>query len=226
MDVVKCVLGRKSIRAFKPNPVPKELLARILDEARRCTSAANTQPWEFAVFGGQVMEEMRKAYRERFLSKVAPNPDRPYDPSVWPEPYRSRREETGRRLYLPMGMERDERELRRQFYLRGYTFFGAPNGIIIYIDSALLNPLLAWPILDVGGVLQTVLLLAHNYGLGGCVQAQMVSYPDVIRSLMNIPSSKKIVIGVSIGYPEEDDAINKYVSERAPLEEMVTWHGV
>lgn len=59
MDTVECILTRKSVRAYKPRPVPKELLMKILDQAKRSPSCANTQPWEFAVFGGPVMVEMR-----------------------------------------------------------------------------------------------------------------------------------------------------------------------
>lgn len=222
MDLTNCISTRKSVRAYKTTPVPKELLTRILDEARRAPSCANTQPWEFAVFGGQVMEEMRKAYQKRFLSDVSPHPEIPYPFMAWPEPYRSRRLELSRKQHLFLGIDSENKEQVKQFWLRGYNFFGAPNGIIIYIADSL--P--AWSILDVGLILQTILLLAHNYGLGCCVQLQMVVYPDIIRRLMNIPPSKKIVVGMSIGYPEEDDINNKFVSDRLTLDEMVTWFGI
>ena len=226
MDLTECVLTRKAIRAFQTTPVPKELLSRILNEARRCPSASNTQPWEFAVFGGRVMEEMRKAYRERFLSGVKPNPDRPSDPTALPEPYRSRREEVVKQHHLSVGIDHNNEEQVKQYDLRGFSFFGAPNGIIIYVDNSLMGPLMPFPIFDIGGVVQTIVLLAHNYGLGCCIQGQMVNYPDIIRRLMNIPTSKKIVVGLSIGYPNMDDSINKGMSERVPLDEIVTWHGI
>ena len=222
MDLTNCISTRKSVRAYKATAVPKELLTRILDEARRAPSCANTQPWEFAVFGGQVMEEMRKAYRERFLSGVSPNPEIPYPFMAWPEPFRSRRMALSKKQYLLLGIDADNTEQVKQHSLRGFGFFGAPNGIIIYFSDAL--P--AWSILDVGIVLQTILLLAHNYGLGCCPQVQMVAYPDIIRGLMNIPPSKRIVVGVSIGYPDEEDIINWGVTDRLDLDDMVTWFGI
>jgi nitroreductase len=222
MELAECVLTRKSVRAYKAKPVPKELLTKILGEARRSPSCANTQPWEFAVFGGQVMEEMRKASRENFQSGVPPKPEIPYPYGTWPEPYRSRRAELTRTQYLLLGIDRDNEEQVRRHWLRGYNFFGAPNGIIIYIADTL--PV--WSMLDVGMILQTIMLLAHNYGLGCCAQLQMVGYPDLVRRLMKIPSSKKIVVGVSIGYPDGDDIINTYVSDRVALDELVTWHGI
>ena len=222
MDLTDCVLTRKSIRAYKATPVPRELLARILDEARRSPSCANTQPWEFAVFGGAVMEEMRAAYRERFLTGASANPEIPYPFMAWPEPYRSRRMELSKTQYEFLGIDPDDSKKAQEFWLKGFTFFGAPNGIIISIADTL--P--AWSILDVGLVLQTIMLLAHNYGLGSCAQLQMVAYPDIIRRLIKIPSSKKIVVGLSIGYPDAEDAMNKFVSGRVPLDEIVTWYGM
>jgi len=222
MDLANCVLTRKSVRAFKRTPLPKELLTKILAEARRSPSCANTQPWEFAVLGGSVMEEMRKAYQERFLSGAAANPELPYPFMAWPEPYRSRRMALSRKQHVLLGIDPDNSEQVKQFWLRGYGFFGAPNGMILYIGDTL--P--AWSILDVGLILQTIMLLAHHYGLGTCAQLQMVAYPDIIRRLLSIPPSKKIVVGLAIGYPDESDIINQSVTDRVALDEIVTWHGM
>jgi nitroreductase len=223
MEVTECILTRKAIRAFKPTPVPKELLTRILNEARRCPSASNTQPWEFAVFGGKVMEEMRKAYRECFLAGAKPDPDRPSAAAGLPEPYRSRREQVSRLHHILVGINHDDPEQVRQYDLRAHSFFGAPNGIIVYIDGSMSDH--PFPIFDAGAVTQTIVLLAHSYGLGCCIQGQMVNYPDIIRRLMAIPTSKKMVVGISIGYPDMGDTINKGMTERVALTEIVSWHG-
>jgi nitroreductase len=222
MDLAECVLTRKSIRAYKDTPVPKELLTRILSEARRSPSCANTQPWEFAVFGGSVMEELRKESREKFRAGVPTKPEIPYPYGAWPEPYRSRRAELTRTQYLLLGIDAKNEEQVKQHWIKGYNFFGAPNGIIIYIADTL-PP---WSILDVGMVLQTIMLLAHDYGLGTCPQLQMVAYPDMIRKFIKIPASKKIVVGLAIGYPDEKDIVNTYISDRVALDELVTWHGI
>jgi len=220
MELVKAIMKRKSIRYFKPHPVSKALLSNILEQATRASSCANTQPWEFAVFGGEVIKKMRKAYLERFESGVEPSPDIPEQ--KWPEPYFSRRRDSSKKLRIAYGIDPEDEKQLRQWTLRGYSFFQAPNGIVIYIDKEL-GP---WSILDVGSVLMTIQLLAHNYGLGCCVQMQMIRWPDIIRELMNIPDSKKIVIGIAIGYPDREDIMRRYTSERVPVEEVVTWHGI
>lgn len=220
MELVKAIMKRKSIRYFKPHPVSKALLSNILEQATRASSCANTQPWEFAVFGGEVIKKMRKAYLERFESGVEPSPDIPEQ--KWPEPYFSRRRDSSKKLRIAYGIDPEDEKQLRQWTLRGYSFFQAPNGIVIYIDKEL-GP---WSILDVGSVLMAIQLLAHNYGLGCCVQMQMIRWPDIIRELINIPDSKKIVIGIAIGYPDREDIMRRYTSERVPVEEVVTWHGI
>lgn len=223
MDLVDCVLTRGVTRAYKPTPVPKELLTKILGAARNCASAGNTQPWEFAIFGGQVMEEMRKANQERHLAGAPPNSEIPHGPRIWSESFLARIMGRGEPTLLStLGIDPNDVEARQQLWLKGIGFWGAPNGIVIYVEQNL--PTLS--MVDAGGVLQTILLLAHNYGLGCCPSMQMVSYPDIVRKFLSIPSSKMIVIGLCIGYADDDHPANKFKSFRLPLEEMVTWHGI
>jgi len=46
------IVGRRTIRRFKPDPVPRELLERLADAGRLAPSAANMQPLEFVVVDG------------------------------------------------------------------------------------------------------------------------------------------------------------------------------
>jgi hypothetical protein len=41
------ILGRRSIRGYKPDPVPKALIEEIIGLAMRAPSSMNTQPWNF-----------------------------------------------------------------------------------------------------------------------------------------------------------------------------------
>ncbi|MBA7672627.1 Chloronitrobenzene nitroreductase [subsurface metagenome] len=102
-----------------------------------------------------------------------------------------------------------------------YRFFDAPNGIIVYTD----RELSVWALLNVGLIAQTIALGALNYGLGTTIMAASVSYPDEIRRMLNIPESKQLVIAMAIGYPELEAEVNRFYSNREPLETMVTWHG-
>lgn len=49
MDTFDAIQNRQSVRSYLPTPVPKRLLARILEAARLAPSASNRQPWHFII---------------------------------------------------------------------------------------------------------------------------------------------------------------------------------
>jgi nitroreductase len=223
MDLVECVTTRRVTRGFKNTPVPKDLLIKILDAARNCASALNTQSWEFVVFGGKTIEGMRTANEERHLSGAAPDPDIPHGIELWPEQYRARiLGRTGPTLLNALKIDPADEEGRAKLWTRGARYWGAPNGIIITTDKK--APQLS--IFDCGGMVTTIILLSHSYGLGCCPSLQMVFWPDIVREHLKVPESKMIVMGICIGYPDEEDPINTFKAARVPLEELATWHGV
>ena len=136
--------------------------------------------------------------------------------------YRERARGLGRGLFQILGIEREDREARTQWYLKMMRFFDAPNGIIIYVDREL-GP---WALVDVGIMLQTIMLAALSYGLGTCTEALVAQYPELLRDILDIPESKQIICGIAIGYPDTDDPITEFRSEREPIESLVTWHGI
>ena len=82
-----------------------------------------------------------------------------------------------------------------------------------------------WRVIDVGSLVQTICLAALEFGLGTCIAGQVIQYPDVVRKYAGIPESKRMVIGLTIGYPDWDHPANKLESTRDPLENVVTWCG-
>jgi nitroreductase len=48
-ELLNFLISRRSIRKFRPDPVPDELILKILDVARYAPSARNSQPWVFIV---------------------------------------------------------------------------------------------------------------------------------------------------------------------------------
>ncbi len=72
MNLIQAIDDRRSIRAFKPVPVPKELIENILNLIIEAPSAINLQPWEFVVTMGEEKERLSrkliKSYREKQIS--------------------------------------------------------------------------------------------------------------------------------------------------------------
>ncbi len=227
MDIVEAIQQRKSIRAFKPDPVPEGVLKEILELALRAPSWANIQPWEFAIVTGKQLEKVRQTFVEKGTAAEEDNPDIPR-PRGFPEPYDTRRRVLGRKVLELKGIKREDKEKRGRWLLEGLRLFEAPCVIYIYIDRSLYTQgdgLNIWPIFDCGLVAQNIMLLATKYGLGTIAQIQAVVYPDVLRKVLGISDSKLIVLGIAVGYPDRDDPVNQLCSEREPLVNVSTWYG-
>ncbi len=225
MDITEAIRNRKSIRAFKSDAVPQEILVEIMELALRAPSWANTQPWEFAIASGRKLEEIRQAFIEK--SEEQPNPDLAA-PREFPEPFDTRRRVVGRKLFEIMGISREDREKRRWWRLQGLILFEAPCVIYIYIDRSFYfqeDNLNVWPVFDCGSVAENIMLLATKYSLGTIPEIQAVSYPDALRKILGIPDSKLMVLGISIGYPNWDNPANQFHSEREPLDKVTKWYG-
>jgi nitroreductase len=127
-----------------------------------------------------------------------------------------------------MGIGREDRERRDWWRQQGSRLFGAPSAIYIYIDRSIYlqdDRLNVWPLFDCGLVAENIMLLATKYGLGTVPQAQAIAYPDVLRKILGIPDSKLMVLGISIGYPNWDDPVNQFRSEKETIDKVANWYG-
>lgn len=219
MDVIKAIKTRYTVRAFKPIPVSKELIEELLEAAIRAPSWANTQTWEFAIVGGETMEELKQLLTAKALAQDERNPDIPRP--EWPPPYHERSRENGLRLYQLLGITREDKERQLQWFTQMYDFFAAPNCIIVYTNKGLSE----WALFNIGLMVQNITLAAMKYGLGTAILAAGVSFPDEVRKLLDIPESKQLVISMAIGYPDSQDKVNEFRSNRVPLDSITTWHG-
>lgn len=222
MDLIEAIRKRKSIRKFKPDPVPRAVLREILGIASRAPSAMNTQPWEFIVIAGEVLERVRRANIEKLHAGQALQPE--HLVIGWPQDsvYRRRQVELGMALFRLMDIPRNDPVKRMQWLERGFRYFDAPAAIILAADRMLGT---GEPLLDLGAVMQTLCLAALDYGLGTCIEDQGVMYPDVIREQTGIPAQKRLIIAIAIGYPEEDFPANRIESLREPVDDITTWYG-
>lgn len=218
MELKDAIRKRQSIRAFKPEPVPKDILSKIMEDALLAPSWGNTQPWEFTIVGGDTVKKLGEEFSNKNVNKVPDNPDIEM-PDKWPDPFMDRYRAVGKALFDTLSIGRGDKEKRDRHYVNMFRFFGAPNAIYIYID----RELGIYSVLDVGIIVGNISLLATDYGLGTCIEAAAVRYPDIVRDHLNIPESKKLVIGIAIGYPDRDSPYNKYKSGRESPDILVRW---
>jgi nitroreductase len=224
MDVVKAINTRRSIRHFKPDPVPESVLREIIEVAMRAPSAGNTQPWEIAVVSGAKLDKIKQAV----LNSTGKAPKLDIDaPLPYPEPWASRYSAFAAGMFAQLGIKREEKEKRSEWGHRGYSLWGAPSCIYIMIDRAYYNIrgiTNALNVFDCGLITQNILLLATEHGLGTIVAIQPVLYPDILRSELDIPDSKLMVIGIPIGYPVIDSPVNQLHTGREPLDQTARFY--
>ena len=224
MNVIEAVLKRQSIRAFKPDPVPPELLNKIMETALRVPSSGNSQPCEYAVVSGARLESIKSG----ILASLAqmPNPDIPA-PMEYPEPWRSRYGALMRGVQQLLGITREEKQKRADWNLWGMKMWGAPACIFIYIDRDFFKAAEVpnfLNIFDCGMAAQTIMLLATGEGLGTIPAIMPVLYPDVLRRELSLPANKLFVLGIPVGYIDHDHPANQFRSAREPLEKMVRFY--
>ena len=222
MEIVEAVRARKSIRAFKPDHIKKEMIKEILETATRAPSGTNTQPWEFFVLAGEVLEKVKQANVEHLRSGTPPNAEISFAISNPDTVYQKRRVELTKKLFQLMDIPRDDMGKRMQWLERGFRFFDAPVAIIISADRLLSED---GPLMDIGAVMQTICLIALNYGLGTCIEYQGIMYPEVLRQYAGIPENKRILAAIALGFPDWDFSANKLESTREPIDNMTRWCG-
>ncbi len=219
MELINAVIGRRSVRKFKSNKIPREIVREILTLARWAPSWGNTQPWEFYVLTGKPLEEFKKENRELLIKGQSSAPDVPM-PEVWPDHLKRRYAEIGGILLKTLNINREDKEARNKLYEDMALLFGAPCLIVVCIPR---NTLVEYSMLDVGLILQTLCLLAYDKGIGTCIMAMTVRHPGLLRKIMSIPEDRKIIMGVALGYPDQEFPLNNFERKRADVSEYVRW---
>lgn len=219
MELNDAVHGRRSIRAFLPDPVPRESIMKIVDLARWAPSWGNIQPWELVVADGEKTQQLVNALVKEVQSGAPPRSDIKM-PFEYPEKHKNRYVGLGRELFVKMGIAREDKEARAEHYLNMYRLFGAPAVIYLTIDGELNEQ---YACFDVGSMGTTLCYAAFQEGLGTIYIAATMHYPDLVKSILNIPESKKLVIGIAIGKPHPDAPASLFRSNREPVENIVTF---
>jgi len=224
MDLIEAIKSRRSIRGFKSDPVPKEVLVEILDLARLAPSATNCQPWKFIVLTGDSLKKAKQVNIEQSQAGADIVPDfQTLPPNKLNSPYVDRQNALAKAMFGAVGIERYDRVKRDEWRNKGKRFFDAPAAILVCADEAILNNDHQIPLIDLGLVTQTIALTALGYDLGTCIQQDTIFYPKALKTTLDIPQSCKLIVALAIGYPDWDFAANKFRSERESLDSMLTW---
>jgi nitroreductase len=216
------VMGRRSIRGFKPEPVPLELIKEILTMAMRSPSSMNTQPWNFTVVTGEPLNLIRAGNTERNMAGV-PHSREFRTGTAFEGVHRERQIGVAKQLFSAMGIARDDAPARLDWVLRGFRQFDAPVCVIITYDKTLSGsddtPF------DCGAVSTALVNAAWSRGLGAVINSQGIMQSPVVREHAGIADDQVIMKAIAIGWPEESFPANAVVSERKSVDEAARFVG-
>ena len=222
MDFDQVVQGRRSIRGYLNKPVPKALVREVLALAMRAPTSLNTQPWNFYVVSGTVLDRIRQGNVERNLAGVPHSREFRMGPD-YTGAHRDRQIGVAKQLFGAMGIARDDQTQRQDWVMRGFRQFDAPVSIVVTYDRSIYGSDVA-PF-DCGGVVNCIVNTAWSRGLGTVINSQGIMQSPVVRAEACIPDDQVIQTCISMGWPDESFPANAVVSQRKSLDETAVFLG-
>jgi nitroreductase len=225
-EVDAAITSRMSARAFTQQAVPRALLEQILEVASRAPSGTNTQPWKVYLLQGaardSLVEKICTAHdAARANPELAANYKEEYDyyPTKWISPFIDRRRENGWSLYGLLDIGKADKDKMHAQHQRNYKFFDAPVGLMFTVNRVMGRGSL----IDVGMLLQNVMVSARGHGLHTCPQAAWNGFANIIMPHIGAGEDEMLVCGMSLGYADETDKVNSFHTPRVPVAEFTTW---
>jgi nitroreductase len=216
------VLGRRSVRGYKRDPVPKAVIREVIEMAMRAPSSLNTQPWNFYVVTGAPLDRIRAGNTERNLAGV-PSSREFRGHGEYVGEHRERQIGIAKQLFAAMGIERHDKEGRQDWVLRGFRQFDAPVSIVVTYDRSIHGGDIA-PF-DCGAVTNALVNAAWSRGLGCVINSQGIMQSPVVREHAGIADDQVIMICVAMGYPDDSFPANAVVSQRKSVDDTVVFVG-
>ena len=212
----------RSIRGYLNKPVPKALVREVLELAMRAPTSYNTQPWNFYVVTGDVLERIRAGNVARTLAGVPDSREFRTGPD-YAGPHRERQIGVAKQLFAAMGIERENKAKRHEWVLRGFRQFDAPVSIVVTYDRSIEGSDVA-PF-DCGGVVNSIVNVAWARGLGCVINSQGIMQSPVVRAEAGIPDDQMIQTCIAMGWPDESFPANAVISQRKSVDEAATFRG-
>lgn len=220
------IVERASVRAFRSDPLDKDIVMDILRVASRAPSGANIQPWQVYVLSGaskdSLFKKIRTAHDAALEDPARANEyteEYPYYPRKWFSPYIERRREVGYGLYQLLGIGKGDKARMHAQHQKNYDFFGAPIGLMFTVHRDLEQG----SILDYGMFIQNIMTAAKARGIDSCPQAAWNQYARIVLPHIGASGDEMLVCGMALGYADPSAVENTLQTSRVPPEDFTTW---
>jgi len=214
------VRTRRSVRQYLPTPVPRDVMAKVLDTAQHAPSNCNTQPWQTHIFSGDVKDAFSRLITAAYDAGVDTK-DFSFAVDDYDDACQARARAQGAAYYQALGVAHDDAVGRQDGLRRNLSFFGAPHVALLFAPAVGDNVRVG---ADIGMYAQTFLLSLAANGLAGIPQTMLGSYAEQARTLLGLPPVMKLLFGISFGYPDTDHPAAQYNIGRISHSQTVVHH--
>ena len=222
MTFSELIKARRSVRGYRPDPVPREVIEEIISVAKWAPSSMNTQPWYVHVVTGEPLDNIRRGNTENMLAGVPPKREFPMRES-YEGIHRKRQVEVAVQLFDAMGIAREDTERRTDWVMRGFRQFDAPVSLVLTYDKYLEPAAISQ--FDLGAFSHGIVLAAWERGLGCVINGQGIMQSHVVRTHAQIPDDQVIMICIAMGYPDDRFVANDVKSRREDNKNFVRYVG-
>ncbi len=222
MTFSELIKARRSVRGYRPDPVPREVIEEIISVAKWAPSSMNTQPWHVHVVTGEPLDNIRRGNTENMLAGVPPKREFPMRES-YEGIHRKRQVEVAVQLFDAMGIAREDTERRTDWVMRGFRQFDAPVSLVLTYDKYLEPAAISQ--FDLGAFSHAIVLAAWERGLGCVINGQGIMQSHVVRTHAQIPDDQVIMICIAMGYPDDSFVANEVKSRREDNKNFVRYVG-
>lgn len=220
MKVSDAINTRMSVRAFTNKPVPIQTVKSVLEKAARSPSGGNVQPWHMVILSPEKLAELNTLMECRLAGEAREDGDaQEYEiyPNKLKEPYRTARYQVGEEMYGLLGISREDKQKRLEWFANNFRFFGAPAAVFCFVDRIMGPP--QWS--DLGMYLQSVMLLFQEEGVDTCPQECWAMYPKTIHEFCEMPDELMLFCGMAIGYKDDKHPVNQLKTRRLNSDEWL-----
>ena len=200
MDVFEAISTRVSVRRFKPDPIPRGVVERILEAGVRAPTAGGGQQWFFIVVEDP---SVRRGLRELLIKAHMR-----YAESVVRE-----------------GIPEDVKERWFKAMLEGREY-DAPLYVAAYVDlrrrqyrDEYLELERLWAVQSLAAAIENMILAAWGEGVGSVWLGVPLLMREEFDKLLNPPEGCELQAVIAFGYPERVPKPRP----RKPLSEVVRW---
>lgn len=209
-DIIDVIISRKSIRRYKPDPVPDEMIDKILEAARWAPTGENYQPWRFIV--------VRDPETKNKIGDLAKIGSGSRMTAWYCQGHMQKRFE---KIQDPQ----KRADVLRLMYSGQVSEFAKQAPLVIAVIGSLMEGSVDVPY-DLSAAIENMLLEAHSLGLGACwVHGPVATTRDAkkFKEILGIPTGMgeyKVLAYVAVGWPAED---RKHPRPKKELRDIVYW---